>query len=136
MFPCSPAISIAGMTYRNSYLRNVNHLSHERISNFLHFAGNRLKIGQYLAEIFQNREPDVLHVGKCIACYFDASQGLQNIPSQVCSIAACGRPLQIIAGISPGHTLRCCTPAMGFSKAPAMQQNHLRWPAMHFPTCW
>ena len=34
------------------------------------------------------------------------------------------------------NTLRCCTPAMGRSKAPAMYQNRMRCAAMHFLTCW
>ena len=36
----------------------------------------------------------------------------------------------------PSHTLRCRTPTMGRPDTPAMQQNSMRWPATHFPTCW
>ena len=43
----------------------------------------------------------------------------------------------ILAGtLRPSHTLRCYTPAMGRSKAPAMYQNRMRSAAMHFPSCW
>ena len=38
--------------------------------------------------------------------------------------------------IRPSHTLRCSTPAIGRSKAPAIHQNRMRCAAMHFPTCW
>ena len=47
-----------------------------------------------------------------IACDFHASQ--------VCSITAC----------SPGHTLRCCAPAMGRSEGAAMPQNRVRCAAI------
>ena len=33
-------------------------------------------------------------------------------------------------------TVRCCTPAMGRSKAPTIHQNCMRCAAMHFPTCF
>ena len=33
-------------------------------------------------------------------------------------------------GIGLSHTLRCCTPAMGRPKAPAMQEFHMRCSAM------
>ena len=48
-----------------------------------------------------------------IACDFGASQQLWNVPSWVCSIAACGWV----------YTLRCYTPTMRRSNAPAMPQN-------------
>ena len=67
MFPCSPAISNAAMTYRNIELRIIYHMKEYQIPSFC--LKNRLKIGQEIAEIFQNREPDFQHVGKCIAKY-------------------------------------------------------------------
>ena len=36
---------------------------------------------------------------------------------------------------SPGHTLRCCTPAMVFSKRAAMPKNRMRCAAMESSTC-
>ena len=41
---------------RNIQLRNSSHRSHERPINSYHNAENCLKIGRYIAEIFQNRE--------------------------------------------------------------------------------
>ena len=36
--------------------------------------------------------------------------------------------------IRPSNTLRCCTPAMGPSKAPGMYQNRMQCAEMPFPT--
>ena len=32
--------------------------------------------------------------------------------------------------------LRCCTPVMGLSKAPAVYLSHMRCSVVHFPTFW
>ena len=49
------------------YLLCVVQLYYECILYSHHFAKIRLKIGQYTAEIFQNRERNYQHVGQCIA---------------------------------------------------------------------
>ena len=41
----------------------------------------------------------------------------------------------IRVGYSPGHTLRCCTPAMGRSEGAAMPQNRVRCAAIKSSTC-
>ena len=58
---------IAAMVIKNMELRNYKHISHECLFNGHHFAEISLEIGQYPAEIYQNREQNYQHVGKCIA---------------------------------------------------------------------
>ena len=64
MFSYSPVMFIAAMVIRTIFMRNV---SHECMLNSHYFAEISLKIGQYRVEIFQNRERNDKHVGKCIA---------------------------------------------------------------------
>ena len=66
-FSLSLAMVIAVMVIRNIYMGNVNHMSHECMLNSHYFAEIRLKMEQYKVEIFQNRERNYQHVGKCIA---------------------------------------------------------------------
>ena len=59
-----------------------------------------------MAEIFQNRKPNIEHVGIYIPEHrmqFSASQELWNTPSQVCNIAACG--WTFIQGSYEGHLI-------------------------------
>ena len=36
--------------------------------------------------------------------------------------------------LRPSHMMRCCTPLMECSKAPAMHHNHMQCSAVHYPT--
>ena len=85
---------------------------------------NRLEIRQEIGSI----------LGRCIF-FFKFQKLFQN--ERIC-LKCCPHPCLCKPGffISPGHMLRCSTPAMVGSKRPAMPQNHMRCAAMHSPTFW
>ena len=64
------------MANRNIQLRVSIHISHGRALKPHHEAENCLEIGEYEAEIFQNREPNYQHVGKSIAEHRRASHAI------------------------------------------------------------
>ena len=76
------------------------------------------------------------NASQAIACNFGASQVSWNVPSWECSIAPCGWAYRSINlhSISPGHTLRCCTPSVVGSKGAAMYQNCMQCSAFIRPS--
>ena len=76
MFPYSPAILITAM---KQLAKNIYLVSQDGLLNAHHYAENRLKIGQYLAAIFQNRGGNIEHAeftSQSIASDVPASQEL------------------------------------------------------------
>ena len=79
-----------------------------------------------MAEIFQNRDQNIKHVELLIAAHRMQFLGIAALLEH--TIAD-----EQHRSVWPGLY---CTPTMRRSNAPAMHQNRMRCPAMHFPTCW
>ena len=144
MFSYSPAMIIAAMVMRNIKLITLGLILQESLLNDRHYVANRLKIGKKVAETFQNREQNYQHVGKCVTCHgmlFCCIAGASGHPivgvrhrldlnTDPLPHAHSYRPCTDRVMLRSSHTLQSCTPAMGRSKAPAMQEYHMRSSAM------
>ena len=62
-----------------------------------------------------------------------ASSGRQPIKTRSHAVMKCFYHL-LRWSFRPSHRQWCCTPVMGCSKAPAMQENCMQWSAMQIPT--